>query len=620
MSEWIAKNDVGKGSLDEGGLKDKTGTSPPIDIRIRTSSVASVDSDDQPPVVKTPPSTYYAGSMAPASLPKASTTKQLMLKRAALTASASRLVIVLVGLPGRGKSFIARKLELFLNWMGARCKVFNVGRYRRHLEGSANADFFSSSNKDAASAREKVASLALADMFTWLEEPMTRLGEVEDWAGVQDSVAVFDATNSTRKRREKIKAACNARKRHPVGLVFVESVCDDEGLLEDNFRLKVRNSPDFEGMTEEEAMRDLKDRVKNYEMVYETLDDDDSSYIKVYNLSSKIMANNIFGRTSKTIIPCLMAWNIGTRPIWLCRAGETEECSVKGRSRDAHLSERGAELRDKLGVFVRERSMRWKKEVDGQGDYMPSMGMVDENDTKPSSSDKKLGKKFSNFHGVRLGSGVAVVEGSDAAPCKIISSTMPRAYETANYESSCWVEQSSHLNPLDKGDFTGMEMGGIKKEHPEWYKKLEKDPFRTRFPGGESYEDLVKRLESVIIDFEQQIVPVLVVSHVSVLQCLVAYFRGSPIDKCTEIAFPMDTVVEMKPVKGGMWQESRFSLISPRSRMSTLDDASVASAMSGNSLNMDDLEEALGQTEHPIWEDPAHTVEGRRALGGFAEV
>jgi hypothetical protein len=104
-------------------------------------------------------------------------------------------------------------------------------------------------------------------MFKWLEEPMTRLGEVEDWAGVQDSVAVFDATNSTRKRRDKIKLACKARKKHPVGLVFVESLCDDEGLLEDNFRLKVRNSPDFEGMTEEEAMKDLKIRVKNYEEV-----------------------------------------------------------------------------------------------------------------------------------------------------------------------------------------------------------------------------------------------------------------------------------------------------------------------------------------------------------------
>ncbi|GMH54044.1 hypothetical protein TrRE_jg7799, partial [Triparma retinervis] len=255
----------------------QTGSSPPIDIAVRTTRA---DSEDSVHVQKTPPATYYAGSMAPSTMPKSSTTKQLMLKRAALTASASRLVIVLVGLPGRGKSFIARKLELFLNWRGARCKVFNVGRYRRNVAGNASADFFSSENKGAAESREKVASLALADMFTWLEEPMNRLGEVEDWAGVQDSVAVFDATNSTRSRREKIKLACNARKRHPVGLVFVESLCDDEGLLEDNFRLKVRNSPDFRGMTEEEAMRDLKIRVLNYEKVYETLDDDDSSYIK----------------------------------------------------------------------------------------------------------------------------------------------------------------------------------------------------------------------------------------------------------------------------------------------------------------------------------------------------
>jgi len=150
-------------------------------------------------------------------------------------------VIVLVGLPGRGKSFIARKLELFLNWHGARCKVFNVGRYRRLVAGTASADFFSSANEEATSARERVAQAALEDMFTWLEEPMERMGEVEDWQGVQDSVAVFDATNSTRKRREWIGRACRGREKHPVGLIFVESLCDDEGLLEDNFRLKVRN-------------------------------------------------------------------------------------------------------------------------------------------------------------------------------------------------------------------------------------------------------------------------------------------------------------------------------------------------------------------------------------------
>jgi hypothetical protein len=111
---------------------------------------------------------------------------------------------------------------------------------------------------------------------------------------------------------------------------------------------------------------------------------------------------------------------------------------------------------------------------------------------------------------------------------------------------------------------------------------------------------------------EQQIVPVLVVSHVSVLQCLVAYFRGSPIDKCTEIAFPMDTVVEMQPVKGGMWKENRFNLL-PRSRINTADDASVASVASSiNSLNMDDMEGML-TTEHPIWE--VSQSEERRTAG-----
>ncbi|GMH58797.1 hypothetical protein TrRE_jg1643, partial [Triparma retinervis] len=83
-------------------------------------------------------------------------------------------------------------------------------------------------------------------------------------------------------------------------------------------------------------------------------------------------------------------------------------------------------------------------EMYSHGDYQPSMGMVDEKNnfthSSPTSSPQE-GRKVSSFHGVRLGSGVAVVEGSDVQQCKIMSSTMPRAYETATYDSSCWVEQ-----------------------------------------------------------------------------------------------------------------------------------------------------------------------------------
>ena len=71
-------------------------------------------------------------------------------------------------------------------------------------------------------------------------------------------------------------------------------------------------------------------------------------------------------------------------------------------------------------------------------------------------------------------------------------STMPRAYETAELGDSRRCEQFSNLNPLDKGDFTGLEMGEIREADPEWYARLHSDPFQTRFPGGESYADFSK--------------------------------------------------------------------------------------------------------------------------------
>jgi broad specificity phosphatase PhoE len=88
---------------------------------------------------------------------------------------------------------------------------------------------------------------------------------------------------------------------------------------------------------------------------------------------------------------------------------------------------------------------------------------------------------------------------------KIMTSTMPRAVDTALGNEHFKVEQYSNLNPLDKGDFSGMEMDDIEESDPDWYAMLKEDPYSTRFPGGESYEDLVQRLESSVVDMEQQV-------------------------------------------------------------------------------------------------------------------
>lgn len=50
----------------------------------------------------------------------------------------SKLVIVMVGLPARGKSYITKKLARYLNWLQHDTRIFNVGERRRVVAGGPN--------------------------------------------------------------------------------------------------------------------------------------------------------------------------------------------------------------------------------------------------------------------------------------------------------------------------------------------------------------------------------------------------------------------------------------------------------------------------------------------------
>ena len=60
----------------------------------------------------------------------------------------------MVGLPARGKSYIARKLARYLRWRGHETRVFNVGTYRReHVGAQKSHEFFDPENVDGAKER-----------------------------------------------------------------------------------------------------------------------------------------------------------------------------------------------------------------------------------------------------------------------------------------------------------------------------------------------------------------------------------------------------------------------------------------------------------------------------------
>jgi len=90
----------------------------------------------------------------------------------------------------------------------------------------------------------------------------------------------------------------------------------------------------------------------------------------------------------------------------------------------------------------------------------------------------------------------------------------------------------------------------IRQKFPEDFKARDVDKYRYRYPMGESYEDLVARLEPVIMELERQEV-VLVIAHQAVLRCILAYFMEVEEDDLPYLEIPMHTVIKLEPLAYG---------------------------------------------------------------------
>ncbi|XP_022148335.1 6-phosphofructo-2-kinase/fructose-2,6-bisphosphatase [Momordica charantia] len=401
------------------------------------------------------------------------------------------LAIVLVGLPARGKTFTAAKLTRYLRWLGHETKHFNVGKYRRLKHGAnQSADFFRADNPEGMEARNEVAALAMEDMISWMQE------------GGQ--VGIFDATNSTRKRRNMLMKLAEGKCR----IIFLETLCNDERIIERNIRLKIQQSPDYAEEPDFEAgCRDFKARLDNYEKVYEPVEE--GSYIKMIDMVSghggQIQVNNISGYLPGRIVFFLVNTHLTPRPILLTRHGESMD-NVRGRiGGDTELSEAG-------GVYS---------------------------------------KKLANFVEKRLKSERAA---------SIWTSTLQRTILTASPIAGFPKIQWRALDEIYAGVCDGMTYEEIKKNMPEEYEARKKDKLRYRYPRGESYLDVIQRLEPVIIELERQRAPVVVISHQAVLRALYAYFADRPLKEIPHIEVPLHTIIEIQMGVTGV-QEKRYKLM-----------------------------------------------------------
>ena len=67
------------------------------------------------------------------------------------------------------------------------------------------------------------------------------------------------------------------------------------------------------------------------------------------------------------------------------------------------------------------------------------------------------------------------------------------------------------LDEIDAGICDGMTYDSIAREMPEEFAARSADKYHYRYPQGESYVDVVARLESVLLELERIDRPVLVI-------------------------------------------------------------------------------------------------------------
>ncbi|XP_076328600.1 6-phosphofructo-2-kinase/fructose-2,6-bisphosphatase-like isoform X2 [Tachypleus tridentatus] len=389
-------------------------------------------------------------------------------------------VIAMVGLPARGKTYIARKLTRYLNWIGINTKVFNVGEYRRQATTVyKNHEFFSPNNKEAMAIRNKCAMDALEDMCKWLDDD----GEV----------AVYDATNTSFERRRLIHhLVCE---KFGFKLFFVESLCDDMKIIEANVMEVKVHSPDYRDMNKDEALQDFMKRIDHYKETYESLNENKEtllSFMKIFNAGAKVLVHRHEGHIQSRIVYYLMNIHITPRSIYLTRHGESN-FNLQGRiGGDAELSERGWEYSRALAKFI---------------------------------VDQKIPR------------------------LRVWTSQLHRTIQTA-YGIDAPQERWKALNEIDAGICEEMTYEDIQEKFPEEFAARDQNKFHYRYPRGESYEDLVARLEPVIMELERQ-ENVLVVAHQAVLRCLLAYFMDKNSEELPYLRVPLHTVIKLTPVAYG---------------------------------------------------------------------
>mmetsp|Transcript_9627 Transcript_9627/g.16911 ORF Transcript_9627/g.16911 Transcript_9627/m.16911 type:complete len:485 (+) Transcript_9627:257-1711(+) len=418
-----------------------------------------------------------------------------------------RYVIVMVGVPGSGKTYVSRRISQYLQFFhGSETEVFNVGEYRRNMVGAKSPhSFFDVKDEKSMALRNACAEKAMEDLKKWLQK-----------VGEPPRVAFYDASNVTRERRSWILAQLEPILESSGKAIFVECMSNTEELSPGTLA-EIKGMPDYKDVDEKDAVDDYRERIKHYRAAYEPLDatlDMSVSWIKIVDDGQHISMNRIAGFLPGRIVQFLMNMNTKMRPIYLSRHGQSMY-NVQGKiGGDSLLSESGEAYAEELAKYV----------------HTEILGL------NPDGSFKDPEKKT-------------------APHARLFTSTLRRTKLTARHitHQVCddgWIimrpRECSALDEIYAGVFDGMTYEEIQLKAPSEFQERKADKLAYRYPRGESYLDVIQRLDAIVHEVERQRDPVLIVGHQGILRILYSYFMGDSRESAPFVSIPLNHVIKLE--------------------------------------------------------------------------
>lgn len=389
-------------------------------------------------------------------------------------------VVVFVGMPGTAKTFLARKLCNYLRWVQIKCKTFHVDYYGTHglPENLANISkdglFTEQKASETAAYLDFCYNAALDDILRWLD----------DEGG---HIAILDGSNSTALRRRFIYSTLSPKYK----VFYVENMSSGAPNVFEDQNPTSLSGMHFDEQTTDQSDREialsmqdatsslkmLRARIDYVKKTYEPLDSsivEENSFIRILEIGKKFVINRLHGRIPSLLVYYMMNLRLTTGCIYIVRHGESE-FNMEGRiGGDSPLSENGRKFAQCLAEYFASTAER---------------------------------------NPIR----------------HVLTSTLLRTKETAApllerlLHLSC--DKISTLDEINAGNFDGLTYDEVGKEFGDEMSKRESDKFNYRYPLGESYQDLIARIEPVILYLERT-ENVLLVCHQAVARCLIGYFMG----------------------------------------------------------------------------------------------